>query len=57
MRYAFNGDIEITQRLSFDVLIIGSGIAGLYTALNIDKQYRCCILTKESCLLYTSRCV
>jgi L-aspartate oxidase len=48
MRYAFNGDIEITQRLSFDVLIIGSGIAGLYTALNIDEKYRCCILTKES---------
>ncbi|MCL1829377.1 MAG: L-aspartate oxidase [Oscillospiraceae bacterium] len=48
MRYVFNGDIEITQRLAFDVLIIGSGIAGLYTALNIDEKYNCCILTKES---------
>ena len=48
MRYAFNGDIEITQRIAFDVLIVGSGIAGLYTALNIGEEYSCCILTKES---------
>jgi L-aspartate oxidase len=48
MRYAFNGDVEVAQRLDVDVLIIGSGIAGLYTALNIDEKYRCCILTKES---------
>jgi hypothetical protein len=27
MRYAFNGDVEVAQRLDVDVLIIGSGIA------------------------------
>ena len=48
MRYAFSGDIEIAGRNSFDVLIIGTGIAGLYTALHIDKKLSCCILTKES---------
>lgn len=48
MRYAINGGLEITSRLSTDVLIVGSGIAGLYTALNIDESYNCLILTKES---------
>lgn len=47
MRYAFNGDLDTEERLSFDVLIIGAGIAGLYTALHIDESYSCCILTKE----------
>jgi L-aspartate oxidase len=31
----------------FDVLIIGSGIAGLYTALNIDPRYKVYIVTKS----------
>jgi len=48
MRYAFSGGIEIAGRKSCDVLIIGTGIAGLYTALHVDKKYSCCILTKES---------
>jgi len=30
----------------FDVLIVGSGIAGLYTALNIDPRYKVFIITK-----------
>ncbi|MGB9682593.1 MAG: L-aspartate oxidase [bacterium] len=29
-----------------DVLIIGSGIAGLYTALNIDSRYKVFVITK-----------
>ncbi len=47
MRYAFNGNIEIKNRLEFDVVIIGSGLAGLYTSLNIDSKHSCCIMTKE----------
>lgn len=47
MRYATDDFSEITQHLQFDVLIIGAGIAGLYTALNIDDKHSCCILTKE----------
>lgn len=48
MRYAFSGDIDIAGHYEFDVLVIGAGIAGLYTALHIDENYSCCILTKES---------
>lgn len=47
MRYATNEFPANTSHLSFDVVIIGAGIAGLYTALHIDPRYSCCILTKE----------
>lgn len=47
MRYATNEFSENTEHLRFDVIIIGAGIAGLYTALHIDPRYSCCILTKE----------
>ena len=30
-----------------DVLIVGAGIAGLYTALHLDPRLRCLVLTKE----------
>ncbi len=46
MRFATNEFSDKTQHLSFDVIIIGAGIAGLYTALNIDERYSCCILSK-----------
>ena len=32
----------------YDVVIVGAGIAGLYTALNIDEKLTCLILAKES---------
>lgn len=47
MRYAFNGNTHIKNHLEFDVVIVGAGIAGLYTALHIDNSYSCCIMTKE----------
>jgi len=47
MRYAFNGNSKFENHLNFDVVIVGAGLAGLYTALHIDKQYSCCILSKE----------
>jgi len=47
MRYATDDFSDLTQHLKFDVLIIGAGIAGLYTALHIDDKHSCCILTKE----------
>ncbi len=46
MRFAANEFPEDTEHLKFDVVIIGSGIAGLYTALHIDERYSCCILSK-----------
>ena len=47
MRYAVNGGYNIEEHLEFDVLIIGAGIAGLYTALSIDEKYSCCLMTKQ----------
>ena len=47
MRYSINGNTSISKTLSYDVVIIGAGIAGMYTALNIDSKYSCCILAKE----------
>ena len=46
MRYAANEFPDNTGHLKYDVVIIGSGIAGLYTALHIDERYSCCILSK-----------
>ncbi len=45
-RYAL--DLAPKGELEVDVLIVGSGIAGLYTAMHIDKRLRCAIITKES---------
>ena len=38
---------EIEQR-NVDVLIVGSGIAGVYTALQLDNRFNIAIITKES---------
>lgn len=48
MRYAVDKSIKIGGYLDYDVVIIGSGLAGLYTALNIDEDYSCCIISKEN---------
>ncbi len=47
MRFATDNFSDKTQHMQFDVIIIGAGIAGLYTALHIDEKHSCCILTKE----------
>ena len=33
--------------MEYDVVIVGAGIAGLYTALNIDERLSCLIFAKE----------
>lgn len=48
MRYAIDGSVKINKSSVFDVVIIGAGIAGLYTALNLDNHCKCCILAKET---------
>ncbi len=48
MRYAFNDDIQITNAVRADVLVVGAGIAGLYTALHIDREKSVLVLSKES---------
>ena len=47
MRFAIAGTTKIDSILRYDVVIVGAGIAGLYTALNIDERYSCLILAKE----------
>ncbi len=46
-RYLINFDTDKLEKLYSDVIIIGSGIAGVYTALSIDSKYSVGILTKE----------
>ncbi len=45
-RYLFDYDIAALPRLCYDVLIVGSGIAGLYAGLHLDPSLRCAIITK-----------
>ena len=47
MRYAVSKEIAIAEYLDFDVVIVGAGLAGLYTSLHMEDTYSCCILTKE----------
>ena len=46
-RYLFGRDLPIAETLHYDTIIIGSGIAGLYAALNLDANISCAVLTKE----------
>lgn len=47
-RYLVNFDTNNIETEYHDVLIIGSGIAGVYTALEIAPEYDIAILTKET---------
>jgi len=47
-RYLIDFDLENMETEYHDVVIIGSGIAGLYTALEIDEKYDVAIFTKEA---------
>ncbi len=46
-RYLINFDTDMLEKKYSDVVVIGSGIAGVYTALSIDSKYSVEILTKE----------
>ncbi|MDP2892418.1 MAG: L-aspartate oxidase [Bacillota bacterium] len=46
-RYTFNEDLNGMERCDADVIIIGSGVAGLYTALNLDERLSCIVLNKS----------
>ncbi len=47
-RYLLDFNTDNMQSEYYDVLIVGSGIAGVYTALEIDKKYSVAILTKDT---------
>ncbi|HOV69711.1 MAG TPA: FAD-binding protein, partial [Clostridia bacterium] len=46
-RYTYRGNISDLQSEEYDVIVIGNGIAGLYTALNIDENLSCLIISKD----------
>jgi len=45
-RYMFGGDLRDLSRVDTDVIIVGCGAAGLYTALCLDPRLKCIILNK-----------
>lgn len=47
-RYLYSGKTDGLKHISCDVLIVGSGIAGLYAALHIDPKYKTCVVTKTA---------
>ena len=47
-RYLYSGAFDALPIQNFDVVIVGSGIAGLYGALHIDPALRVALVTKEN---------
>jgi aspartate oxidase len=47
-RYLADFDTRDLQKEYHDIIIIGSGIAGVYTALEISEKYDIAIITKET---------
>ena len=45
-RYLCSFDTDNLERIETDVLVVGSGIAGLYAALHVDESLRCLLVTK-----------
>lgn len=48
LRYIANFDTDKIENEKWDVVIIGSGVAGLYSAINLDPSLKVCILSKET---------
>lgn len=46
-RYIFSGDINTISQAKVDVAVIGSGVAGLYAAINLDPRLSCIVLNKS----------
>ena len=47
-RFLFSGSFSALPSQDFDVVIIGSGIAGLYASLHINPTLRVALVTKEN---------
>ncbi len=54
-RYLVNFDLDALPCLTFDVLVIGSGVAGLSTALRAARRYRVALLTKTTLTVTATR--
>lgn len=47
-RYCVDFDTKSDDVLKFDVVIVGTGVAGLYTAINLDRSLKVALITKEN---------
>ena len=47
LKFAISGETEIANTSAYDIVIVGAGMAGLYTALNVDERLSCLIIAKE----------
>ncbi|ABP67363.1 L-aspartate oxidase [Caldicellulosiruptor saccharolyticus DSM 8903] len=47
-RYCVDFDTKSDDVLKFDVVIVGTGVAGLYTTINLDRSLKIALITKES---------
>ena len=48
LRYLVDFHTQKIEKKLWDVIIIGSGIAGLYAAINLDPKLSVCIISKET---------
>lgn len=48
LRYLADFDVNYLNKETCDVIIVGSGVAGLYSAINLDKSKKVLIISKES---------
>lgn len=48
LRYLTDFDTQKIKNEKWDVIIIGSGVAGLYSAVNLDPSLKVCVLSKET---------
>jgi L-aspartate oxidase len=47
-RYLVDFESDEIEKEYYDVIVVGSGVAGVYTALQISKEYRVAIITKDT---------
>src|SRR3990172_1972204 len=46
-RYLVNFDTSAIEKVKSDIVVIGSGVAGLFAALEISKQFDVAVVTKD----------
>jgi L-aspartate oxidase len=51
VRYLVNFDTDKIEHKTCDVIIVGSGVAGLFAALNIEPDKKVCVLSKVEMFL------
>ena len=54
-RYLVNFDLEDLPGVGFDLVVVGSGVAGLSTALRAARRFRVALLTKTTLTVTATR--